>query len=142
MVIRRMAGSIYRRLPGSIRRAVSTAAHRLSEPRYQALEEDRSFEVDSAKIARFRNIYSGKRCFIIGNGPSLNRTDLTKLDIDVPSSPEWGFSAVVPATGSAYAIATRSGSGPFATKTIRANLDTGAICGEDAVWGQTLGAAC
>ncbi len=25
------------------------------------------------------NIHHGQRCFIIGNGPSLQRTDLTKL---------------------------------------------------------------
>ncbi|HSM25212.1 MAG TPA: 6-hydroxymethylpterin diphosphokinase MptE-like protein [Anaerolineaceae bacterium] len=28
---------------------------------------------------KFHNIHSGKRCFIIGNGPSLKQTDLNKL---------------------------------------------------------------
>lgn len=29
---------------------------------------------------KFRNLYSGKRCFIVGNGPSLNQLDLLKLN--------------------------------------------------------------
>jgi hypothetical protein len=32
-----------------------------------------------AQLARFKNIHRGKRCFIIGNGPSLKNTDLTLL---------------------------------------------------------------
>ena len=31
------------------------------------------------RIRKYRNAHQGQRCFIIGNGPSLNRTDLTKL---------------------------------------------------------------
>jgi len=30
-------------------------------------------------LSQFRNIHKGERCFIMGNGPSLNRTDLSKL---------------------------------------------------------------
>lgn len=30
-------------------------------------------------LGQFRNIHQGKRCFIMGNGPSLKQTDLTKL---------------------------------------------------------------
>ena len=30
-------------------------------------------------ISSYHNIYKEKRCFIIGNGPSLNKLDLTKL---------------------------------------------------------------
>lgn len=29
---------------------------------------------------KFRNMHKGKRCFIIGNGPSINNIDLTKLN--------------------------------------------------------------
>lgn len=32
------------------------------------------------KLASFKDKYKGKRCFIIGNGPSLNKLDLTKLE--------------------------------------------------------------
>ena len=31
------------------------------------------------RLRYFHSRYEGKRCFIVGNGPSLNRTDLTKL---------------------------------------------------------------
>jgi len=31
------------------------------------------------RMYEYRNIHQGKRCFIIGNGPSLKQTDLTKL---------------------------------------------------------------
>ncbi len=31
------------------------------------------------RIRKFHNRYAGQRCFIIGNGPSLQNTDLTKL---------------------------------------------------------------
>ncbi|RRB04225.1 6-hydroxymethylpterin diphosphokinase MptE-like protein [Larkinella rosea] len=31
------------------------------------------------KLASFKDIHKGKRCFIIGNGPSLNKLDLKKL---------------------------------------------------------------
>lgn len=34
---------------------------------------------DSSKIGTLRNAFSGKRCFIIGNGPSLNKNDLDLL---------------------------------------------------------------
>ncbi|MBW6473436.1 MAG: DUF115 domain-containing protein [Anaerolineaceae bacterium] len=30
-------------------------------------------------LKQFHNIHQGKRCFILGNGPSLKQTDLTKL---------------------------------------------------------------
>src|SRR5512139_2649265 len=31
------------------------------------------------RMAEYYNIHRGERCFIIGNGPSLNDTDLSKL---------------------------------------------------------------
>ena len=31
------------------------------------------------RISQYHNIHKGERCFIIGNGPSLKQTDLTKL---------------------------------------------------------------
>ena len=33
----------------------------------------------NARLRPLRNIYQGKRCFIIGNGPSLKNTDMRKL---------------------------------------------------------------
>ena len=32
-----------------------------------------------ARLAALKDIHKGERCFIIGNGPSLNQTDLTRL---------------------------------------------------------------
>lgn len=38
------------------------------------------------KICKFKNIHRGKRCFIIGNGPSLNISDLNNLKNEVTFS--------------------------------------------------------
>jgi len=35
---------------------------------------------NKARLEEWRNIYQGQRCFIVGNGPSLRQTDLSKLD--------------------------------------------------------------
>lgn len=35
------------------------------------------------KIKKFQNMHKGKRCFIIGNGPSLRISDLEKLNHDI-----------------------------------------------------------
>lgn len=37
-------------------------------------------EPDTAELAALYNAYKGKRCFIIGNGPSLNKHDLSLLE--------------------------------------------------------------
>lgn len=37
-------------------------------------------EFHSTKARKYKNKYIGKRCFIIGNGPSLNSNDLDKLE--------------------------------------------------------------
>jgi hypothetical protein len=34
---------------------------------------------DKRKLSKFKNKYKGERCFIIGNGPSLNKVDLELL---------------------------------------------------------------
>lgn len=34
---------------------------------------------EGKRLAEYKNIYAGKRCFFIGNGPSLRAGDLTKL---------------------------------------------------------------
>ncbi len=34
-------------------------------------------------LARFKDLHSGERCFIIGNGPSLKHTDLTRLQGEI-----------------------------------------------------------
>jgi hypothetical protein len=52
------------------------------------------------RMAAFKDKHKGQRCFIIGNGPSLKNTDLSKLKNEVTLGqnriylgfPEWGFS--------------------------------------------------
>jgi len=51
------------------------------------------------RLAELKDIHKGKRAFIIGNGPSLNKTDLGKLKNEITfgmnriylAFPEWGF---------------------------------------------------
>jgi len=52
-------------------------------PDYWAREEHHAFPVDKPLLRQFHNKHVGERCFIVGNGPSLNRTDLRKLDNDI-----------------------------------------------------------
>lgn len=68
-------------------------AHRNdSDIRYRLINEEMDcslvdlFDVDSdvaefhhKNIEKYKNIYKGKRCFLIGNGPSLSPSDLDKL---------------------------------------------------------------
>ena len=35
--------------------------------------------VEGQRLKRFKNLHAGKRCFIIGNGPSILKQDLTRL---------------------------------------------------------------
>lgn len=51
------------------------------------------------RLAALKNIHKGERCFIIGNGPSLKNTDVSKLKNEYTfgmnriylTFPEWGF---------------------------------------------------
>jgi hypothetical protein len=51
------------------------------------------------QLSKFKNIHQGKRCFIIGNGPSLKKTDISKLKNEYTfgmnriylAFPNWGF---------------------------------------------------
>ena len=51
------------------------------------------------RLAELKNIHRGKRAFIIGNGPSLKQTDLSKLKDEITfgmnrvylAFPDWGF---------------------------------------------------
>jgi glycosyltransferase involved in cell wall biosynthesis len=38
---------------------------------------------DKTRLEYFKDIFRGKRCFIIGNGPSINATDLTKIKDEI-----------------------------------------------------------
>lgn len=53
-----------------------------------------------AQLRKFYNRYKGKRCFVIGNGPSLQKMDMTLLKNEITIGangiykmfPKWGFS--------------------------------------------------
>ncbi|MGE0632489.1 MAG: 6-hydroxymethylpterin diphosphokinase MptE-like protein [Pseudobdellovibrionaceae bacterium] len=51
-----------------------------SLPEYLALEERSKIIPDKSSITQFKNRHKGERCFIIGNGPSLNKMDLSLLE--------------------------------------------------------------
>jgi len=46
---------------------------------YLLKEENHAHPVDREKLKRFKDIHRGGRCFIVGNGPSLNKCDLSLL---------------------------------------------------------------
>jgi len=51
------------------------------------------------RLAALKDVHKGKRCFVIGNGPSLKNTDISKLENEFTfgmnriylAFPEWGF---------------------------------------------------
>lgn len=51
----------------------------VSYPEYMEWEENRTFPVDTDKIRAFKDKHKGERCVLIGNGPSLNKTDIGRL---------------------------------------------------------------
>ena len=42
-----------------------------------------------ARNAKFENMYAGRRCFVIGNGPSLNKQDLAPLSNEITIVMNW-----------------------------------------------------
>ncbi|MBK8010972.1 MAG: DUF115 domain-containing protein [Deltaproteobacteria bacterium] len=52
-------------------------------PAYFKQEEDRSIPIDVASLRGFKDCHRGQRCFIIGNGPSLNKVNLALLENEV-----------------------------------------------------------
>ncbi len=51
---------------------------------------DRVESYDATGLRRFANAHAGQRCFVIGNGPSLNRTDLWPLRNEIT----FGFNGI------------------------------------------------
>ncbi|HHL43373.1 MAG TPA: DUF115 domain-containing protein [Hellea balneolensis] len=49
-------------------------------PAYVRLEEKNAHLADEERLRALHNIHAGERCFIVGNGPSLNKMDLTLLN--------------------------------------------------------------
>ena len=57
----------------------------------QRLDHERSFAASGEwdKILAMRDIYKGKRAFILGNGPSINQQDLTLLRDEITFVANW-----------------------------------------------------
>lgn len=51
-------------------------------PAYWGKEEDHAKPVDKEALRALHNKHAGERCFIVGNGPSLNEMDLLKMKKD------------------------------------------------------------
>jgi hypothetical protein len=56
---------------------------RLLLPAYDLEQLDSEAERIVSDLTRFRDLHKGQRCFIMGNGPSLNKMDLEQLKDDV-----------------------------------------------------------
>ena len=54
-------------------------ARHLAEATRWIEHQDWRYRASMARLRRYHNIHSGKRCFIVGNGPSLKQTDLAPL---------------------------------------------------------------
>lgn len=71
---------------GQVERVKNISNSVILPPDFTSLNEyeDREIynapEADSAEIEKFRNAFLGERCFIIGNGPTLNEHDLSLLE--------------------------------------------------------------
>ena len=59
-----------------LKRAKASFEARVIQPNMQKNFENTSY---GKTLSAYKNKYSGKRCFLIGNGPSLKAEDLTKL---------------------------------------------------------------
>lgn len=64
---------IWRLIPKSLRNAINEHLH------IQQIVIELWVKSKAKEIKKFKNISKGKRCFIIGNGPSLTLDDLEKL---------------------------------------------------------------
>jgi hypothetical protein len=62
-----------------VAKLIGGPASLLNAPRYFYGEYKSYIAPDKKNICQFRDKYKGQRCFIIGNGPSLNNINLKKL---------------------------------------------------------------
>jgi hypothetical protein len=68
----------------SLQRLFSAIRTRLNEiPHSLAWEFNSLAAVNKENIRKYRGIHTGKRCFIVANGPSLRKTDLTLLENEI-----------------------------------------------------------
>src|SRR5258707_4353418 len=49
--------------------------------------------LNSPALGTFKDLHKGERCFLVGNGPSLSKLDLTKLDGELAFTVNRGYLA-------------------------------------------------
>jgi hypothetical protein len=69
----------YWTLPQGIEEVARSLLWLIDSPAKLSLEEQQILSRNS----KFRNMYAGRRCFVIGNGPSLNKHDLGLLSNEI-----------------------------------------------------------
>jgi hypothetical protein len=83
-------------------------------------------ETDLSALASFKDLHSGERCFLIGNGPSLGRLDLTRLEGELAFTVNRGYLAAslgLPKTPY-YVITDPLTYGPYAEEVRNAQVGT------------------
>ena len=68
--------------PATPLRTRNRTRDRLETGRLHEIEEYPDTLADGGRMRDLHNIFAGERCFIIGNGPSLNQLDLSKMGDD------------------------------------------------------------
>ena len=72
--------SLKKSLPVPLKRAIGESLDALDRARQWPAASFHPWRRDSVRrLAALKDIHQGERCFIIGNGPSLRQTDMSKL---------------------------------------------------------------
>jgi hypothetical protein len=80
---RRMRGYIKRAAPGPVLRMAAGLRDTIERGLAWPMATWHPWRRESIRrLEPLKDVHRGERCFIIGNGPSLKRTDLTKLDVE------------------------------------------------------------
>jgi hypothetical protein len=67
------------KFPAVIKKKAKSQFFTYNSLKYKFAEKGLYFTENEKKLAKLKNIHCGERCIIIGNGPSLNKCDMTRL---------------------------------------------------------------
>ncbi len=89
----------------TLEKAVQNRTNEINKLKYKSVLSDRTFEslfrgIYGRSLHDFVGRHTGERCFVVGNGPSLNKIDMTRLKDEVTLGAnrafigfeKWGFS--------------------------------------------------
>ncbi|MGI3170752.1 6-hydroxymethylpterin diphosphokinase MptE-like protein [Pseudooceanicola sp. C21-150M6] len=90
---------------GALENSLRNRGFEINKLKYQATLANRTMEsafraIFGRSLNEFVDIHKGERCFVVGNGPSLNKIDMTRLKSEITLGsnraflgfPKWGFS--------------------------------------------------